>query len=206
MSVSLWPHGLQHARLPCPSPTPGACSNLCPLSWWFYPLSHPLSFPSPPAFNLSQNQGLSQGVSSSHQVAKVLELQLQHQSFHDEYSGLISFRMDWLDLPAVQGTLKSLYQHHNLKASVLCCSAFFMGQLSHPYMITGKTIALTILTFIGKVISLLFNMLSRLVIAFLPRSKHLLTSWMQSPSAVIWEPKKIKSLTVFIVSPSKCWV
>ena len=103
----------------------------------------------------------------------------------NEYSGLISFRMDWLDLLAVQGTFKSLLQHHHSKASILQCSAFFIVQLSHPYMTTGKTIALTKLTFVGKVMSLLFNMLSRLVIIFLPRSKRLLISWLQSPSAVI---------------------
>ncbi|CAN0470004.1 unnamed protein product [Rangifer tarandus platyrhynchus] len=108
----------------------------------------------------------------------------------NEYSGLISFRMDWLDLLAVQGTLKSLFQHHSSKASILWCSAFFIVQLSHPYMTTGKTIALTRRTFVGKVMSLLFNMLSRFVIAFLPRSKHLLISWLQSPSAVVLEPKK----------------
>ena len=107
-----------------------------------------------------------------------------------EYSGLISFRMDWLDLLAVQGTPKSLLQHHSSKASILWHSAFFIVQLSHPYMTTGKTIALTRWTFVGKVMSLLFNMLSRLVIAFLPRSKRLLVSWLQLPSAVILEPKK----------------
>src|SRR5574338_376416 len=121
-----------------------------------------------------------------------------------EYSGLISFRMDWLDLPAVQGTLKSLLQYHSSKASILQHSAFFIVQLSHPYMTTGKTIALTGWTFVDKVMSLLFNMLSRLVIAFLSRSKRLLISWLQSPSAVILEPKKIKSVTVSIVSPSIC--
>ena len=108
----------------------------------------------------------------------------------NEHPGLISFRMDWLDLLAVQGTLKSLLQHHSSKASILQCSSFFTVQLSHPYMTTGKTIALTRWNFVGKVISLLLNMLSRLVITFLPRSKHLLTSWLQSPSAVILEPKK----------------
>ena len=108
----------------------------------------------------------------------------------NEYSGLISLRIDWFDLLAVQRTLKSLLQHHSSKASVLQYSAFFMVQFSHPYMTTGKTIALTRWTFVGKVMSLLFNMLSRLVIAFLPRSKHLLISWLQSPSAVILEPKK----------------
>ena len=112
----------------------------------------------------------------------------------NEYSGLISFRIDWLDLLAVQGTLKSLLQHHSSKASILWPSAFFIVQLSHPYMTTGKTTALTRRTFVGEVMSLLFNMLSRLVIAFLPRSKHLLISWLQLPSAVILEPKKIVSL------------
>ena len=114
----------------------------------------------------------------------------------NEYSGLVSFRMDWLDLFAVQGTLKSLLQHHSSKASILQHSAFFTVQLSHPYMTTGKTIALTRRTFVGKVMSLLFNMLSRLVIAFLPMSKHLLISWLQSPYSVIFEPKK-KSLSLF---------
>ena len=120
----------------------------------------------------------------------------------NEYSGLISFRMDWLDLLAVQGTLKSLLQHHNSKASILQCSAFFIVQLSHPCMTTGKTIALTRRTFVGKVMTLLFNMLSRLVIAFLPRSKHILISWLKSPSAMILEPPKIKPVTISTVSPS----
>ena len=114
----------------------------------------------------------------------------------NEHSGLISFMIDWLDLLAVQGTLKSLLQHHNLEASFLMHSAFFIVQLSHPYMTTGKTIALTRWTSVGKVMSLLFNMLSRLVIAFLLRSKHLLISWLQSPSAVIWQPPKLKSFTI----------
>ena len=122
-------------------------------------------------------------------------------SYPNEYSGLISFRMHWLDLLAVQGTLKSLVQNHSWKASILRHSAFFIVQLSHPYMTTGKTIDLTIWTFVGKVMSLLFNMLSSLVIAFLPRSKRLLISWLQSPSAVILEPWKIKSDTL---SPSIC--
>ena len=122
----------------------------------------------------------------------------------NEYSGLISFRMDWLDLLTVKGTLKSLLQHHSSKASILQCSAFFMVHLSHPYMTTGKTIALTRWTFVGKVMSILFNMLSRLAIDFLPRSKCLLTSWLQSPSAVVRELPKIKSVTVSIVSPSIC--
>ena len=122
----------------------------------------------------------------------------------NEYSGLISFRMDWLNLLAVQGTLKSLLQHHSSKASILLCSAFVIVQLSHPYMTTEKTIASTRQTFDDKVMSLLFNMLSRLVITFLPRSKCLLISWLQSPSAVILEPKNIKSDTVSTVSPSIC--
>ena len=124
----------------------------------------------------------------------------------NEHPGLISFRMNWLDLLSVQGTLKSLLQHHSSKASILQHSAFFMVQLSHPYMTTGKTIALTRWTFVGKVMSLLFNMLSRLVITFLPSSKHLLISWLQSSSAVILEPLKIKSATVFTVSPCACSV
>ena len=125
-------------------------------------------------------------------------------SLSNEYSGLTSFRIDWLDLLAVQGTLKSLLQHHSSKASILQCSTFFIVQLSHPYMTTGKSTALTRRTFVGKVMSLLFNKLSRLATAFLPRSKHFLMSWLQSPSAVILEPPKIKSVTVSTVSPSIC--
>ena len=119
----------------------------------------------------------------------------------NEYSGLISFRMDWLDLLTVQGTLKCLLQHHSSKASILWCSAFFIVQLSHPYMTTGKTTALTRRTFVGKVMSLHFNMLSRLVITFLPRSKRLLISWLQSPSAVILEPPKNKVCHCFHCFP-----
>ena len=122
----------------------------------------------------------------------------------NEYSGLISFRMDWLDILAVQGTLESLLQHHTSKASILQRSAFFIVQFLHPYMTTGKTITLTRRSFVGKVMSLLFNMLSRLVITFLPRSKHLLISWLQSSSAMILNPQKIKSLIVSIVSPFIC--
>ena len=123
---------------------------------------------------------------------------------YNEHPGLISFRMDWLDLPAIQGTLKNLLQHHSSKASILWHSAFFTVQLSHPYMTTGKTIALTRQTFVGKVMSLLFNMLSKLVITFLPRSKRLLMSWLQSPYAVIMEPQRINSATVSTVFPSIC--
>ena len=121
-----------------------------------------------------------------------------------EYPGLISFKTDWLDLLAVEGTLKSLLQHHSSKASILWRSAFFTVQLSHPYMTTGKIIALIRWTFVSKVMPLLFNMLSRLVITFLPESKCLLISWLQSPSKVILETKKIKSLTVSILFPSIC--
>ena len=134
---------------------------------------------------------------------QILEFQLQHQSFW-WYSGLISFKTDLLDLLAVQETLKSLLEHHSSKASILCHSAFFIVQLSHPYMTIGKTIALTRQTFVGKVMPLLLNMLSRLVIDFLQRSKCLLISWLKSHSTVILEPKKIKSVTISIVSPSIC--
>ena len=144
--------------------------------------SHPLSSPFPPAPKPSQHQNIFQWVNSSHEVAKVLEFQLIPSK---EHPGLISFRMDWIDLFAVQGTLNSLLLHHSSKASILWHSAFFIVQLSHPYMTTGETIALTRRTFVGKVMSLLFNMLSRLIITFLPRSKRLLISWLQSPSAVI---------------------
>ena len=147
-------------------------------------------------------------VFSNQSVLCIRWLKYWHFSFHispsNEHPGLISFRMDWLDLLAVQGTLKSLLQHHSSKASILLCSAFSMIQLSHPYLTTEKTIALTRRTFVDKVMSLLFNMMSRLVITFLPRSKHLLISWLQSPSAVILLPPKIKSATVSTVSPSIC--
>ena len=151
--------------------------------------SHPLSFPSPHAFNLSQHQGLFKWVSSSCQVAKVLEFQLQHQSFQ-WISGLISFRINWFDL-AIHGTLKSLLKHHGSKASILQYSAFIIVQLSHPHITTGKAIVLTRWTFAGRVLYLLFNILSRSDITFLPGSKHLLISSLQSPSAVILEPLKV---------------
>ena len=149
--------------------------------------SHPLSSPSPPALNLSQHQGLFKWVSSLHQVPKYWSFSV-NISPSNEHPGLISFGIDRLDLLAVQGTLKSLLQHHSSKEPILRHSVFVMVQLSHPYMTTGKTIALTRQTFVDKVMSLLFNMLSRLVITFLPRSKRLLISWLQSPSAVILEP------------------
>ena len=165
--------------------------------------SHPLSSSLPPDPHPPQHQSLFQRVNS------ILHMRWpKYWSFSfsiipsKEHPGLISFRMDWLDLLAVQGALKSLLQHHSAKASILWHSAFFTVQLSHPYMTTGKTIALTRQTFVGKVMSLLFNMLSRLGITFLPRNNHLLISWLQSPSAVILEPSKIKSDTVSTVSPS----
>ena len=151
--------------------------------------SHLVSSPSP-AFNLSQIRVFSNESVLHMRWPKYLSFSFSI-SPSNEYSGLISLRMDWLDLLAVQETLKSLFQYHRSKASILQCSAFFIVKLSHPYMTTGKTIALTRWTFVGKVISLVFNILSRLVIAFLPRSKHLLISWLQSPSAVILEPPKI---------------
>ena len=151
--------------------------------------SHPLSSPSPPAPNPAQHQSLFQWVNSAWggQSTGVFSSSISPSK---EILGLISFRMEWLDILAVQGTLKSLLQHQSSKASILGCSALFTVQLSHPYMTTGKTIALTRWTFVGKVMSLLLNMLSRLVITFLPRSKHLVISWLQSPSAVILKPKK----------------
>ena len=174
LSDSLQPHELQHARPPCPSPTPRVRSNSRPLSQWCHPAisssvvpfySCPQSLPASRSFPMSQLfawDGQSIGVSAC------------SISPSNEHPGLISLRMDWLDLLAVQGTLKSLLQHHSSKASILLRSAFFIVQISHPYMTTGKTIALTRQTFVGKIISLLFNMLSRLVITFLPRSKSLL--------------------------------
>ena len=161
--------------------------------------SHPLLSPSPPPSIFPSIR-----VFSKESLLRIRWPKYWSFSFSfspsNEYSGLISFRMDWVDLLAVQGTLKSLLQHHSSKASILQRSAFFMVQLSHPYVTTGKIIALTRWTFVGKVLSLFFNMLSRLVITFLPRSKHLLISWLQSPSAVILAPKKIKSDTVSTVS------
>ena len=173
MSDSLWPHEPQHARPLCPTPTPGAHPNSCPLSRWYHPTisssvipfsSFPQSFPTSGFFS---------------NEAAVCNRWPKYCSFSFNISpsnvhpGLISFRMDWLDLLAVQGTLKSLLQYHSSKASILWCSAFFIVQLSHPYMTTGKTIALTRRTFVGKVMFLLLNMLSRLIITFLPRSKCL---------------------------------
>ena len=171
MSNSLRHHELQHARPPCPSPTPKVHPNPCPLSRWCHttissfvvPFSCPQSFPASGSFQMSQL------FASGGQSIGSFSFNISPSS---EHPGVISFRMDWLDLLTVQGTLKSLLQHHSSKASILLCSAFFIVQLSHPYMTTGKTIAWTRWTFVGKVMSLLFNMLSRLIITFLPRSKQ----------------------------------
>ena len=158
MSNSLWPHGLQHTRLPCPSPTPGAYSNSSPLSWWCHPT---ISSSGVPFSSLLQSFP-SIRVFSNESALRIRWLKYWSFSFSispsNEYSRLISFRMDWLDLFEVQGTVKSLLQHHSSKASILRRSAFFIVQLSHPYMTTGKTIALTKQTFVGKVMSVLFNM------------------------------------------------
>ena len=153
MSDSLRPHGLQHTRLSCPSSAPRACSNSHPSSRGCPPTISSSVAPSPTAFNLSQHQGLFKGVSSSYRVARKYWGFSFDISPSNEHLGLISFRMDWLDLLAGQGTLKSLLQHHSSKASILWCSAFFTVQLSHPYMTTGKAIALTRRTFVGKVMS-----------------------------------------------------
>ena len=175
---SLRPHESHHTRLPCPSPTPGVHSNSCPLSQWCHPAisSSVVPFSSCPQSLPASRMSWPKYWSFSFSIIPSKEI-----------PGLI-FRMDWLDLLAVQGTLKSLLQHHSSKASILWHSVFFIVQLSHPYMSTGKTIVLTRWTFVGKVRSLLFKMISRLVKTFLPRSKCLLISWVQSPSAVILEP------------------
>ena len=182
---------------------PRVHSNPCPSRPWCHPAISSSVVPFTSGPKSSKHQGLFQWVNSPHEEAKVLEFQLHHQSFQWTHR-LISFRMNWLGLLAVQETLKCLLQHHSSKASTLQCSAFFTVQVSHPYMTTGKTIAFTRWTFVGKVIPQLFNMLSRLVITFLPRSKQLLISWLQLPSAVISETPKIKSPTVSTVSPSIC--
>ena len=171
MSDCLQPHGLQHARPPCPPPTPGAYSNSRPLSRWCHPTISSSAIPFASCLQSLPASGsfqMSQLFTSGGQSSFSFSIRPSN-----EHPGLISFRMDWLDLLAVQGALKSLLQHHSSKASILQHSAFFIVQLLHPYMTTGKTIAFTRQTFVGKVMSLLFNMLSRLVIAFLPRSKSL---------------------------------
>ena len=180
----------QHAWLPCLSPSPGVCSDSCPLSQWCYLtiLSSATSFSfCLQSFPASGSFQMSWFLVSGGQSIRSFSFSI---SPSNEYSELISFRIDWFDLLAVQGTLKSLLQHHSSKALILWCSVFYMVQLSHPYMTTGKMIGLTIWTSFSKIMFLLFNMLSRLVIVFLPRSKHLLISWLESPTAVIWKPRK----------------
>ena len=203
MSNSLRPHEPQYARPPCPLPTPGVHPNPCPLCQWCHPT---ISSCRPLLLLLSIFTSIR--VFSNESALPIRWTKYWSFSFNispsNEHPRLISFRMDWLDLLAVQGTLKSLLQHHNSKASILLHSAFYIVQLSHPYMTTGKIIPLTRQTFVGKVMSLLLNMLSRLAITSLPRSKRLLISCLQSPSAVILEAPKIKSDTVSTVSPSIC--
>ena len=196
------PHELQQARPPFPSPTPRVYSKSCPLSQWCHPA---ISFSVFPFSSCTQCLSAS-GTSPSESTLRMRWP--RYWSFNlsicpsNEHPRLISFSMDWLYLLAVQGTLKSLLQHHSSKAWIQQCSAFFTFQLSHPYMTTGKTIALTRWNFVGNVMSLLFIMLSRLVITFLSSSKLLLISWLQSPSAQILEPPKIKSAIISTVSPS----
>ena len=200
---SLWPPGLQHTRLPCPTPSPrfAQVSVHC-ISEATQPF-HSLmpSTPSPSIF--ASIRDLSNESAIHIRWPKYWSFSFSI-SPSNEYLRLISLKIDWFDLLAVQGTFRSLFQHHISKASILQCSAFFMVQLLQPYMTTGKTIVLTIWTFVSRVMSLLFNTLSRFVIAFLPRSNHLLISWLQSPSAVILEPKKKKSVTTSTFSPSIC--
>ena len=187
------------------SPTPRVYSNTCPLSQWCHPTISSSAVP----FLLPSSIFPSIRVFSNESVLLIRWPKYWSFSFSispsNGYSGLISFMMDWLDLLAVQGTLKTLLQHRSSKASILQCSAFFRVHLSHPYMTTGKTIALTRWTFVCKVMSLIFNNLLRLVITFLPRSKCLLISWLQSQCAVILEPPKIKSVTVSHLFAKKWW-
>ena len=196
MSDSLLPHELPHARSPCPSPTPGVHLNSCPSSRWCHPAISSSVVPFSSCIRVISNE------------STLCMRWPKYWSFSfsitpsKEHPGPISFTMDWLDLFAVQRTLKTLLQHRRSKASILRGSVFFTVQHSHPLMTTGKTIALTRPTYVGKVTSLLLNMLSRLVIIFLPRSKHPLISWLQSPSAVTLELKKRKSDTLSTVSLS----
>ena len=203
MSDSLWPHGLQHSRPPCPLPTPGVYPNSYPLSWWCHPTisspvvpfsSHLQSFPASGSFQMSQL--FTWGGQSIEVSAATSVLPVNTQGWPPlGWTG-------WISLQSKE--LSSLLQHHSSKAPILQRSAFFIVQLSHPYMTTGKTKASTRLTFVGKIMSVLLNMLSRFVITFLPRSKCPLISWLQSPSAVILESKKIKCDTVSTVSSSIC--
>ena len=196
MSNSLWPHEPQHARPPCPSPTLRVHPNPSPLSQWCHSYHLILCCPLLLLPSIFSSIRVFSNESALHiRWTKYWSFSL-NISPTNEHPGLISFRMDWLDLLAVQGTLKSLLQHHSSKASILWPSAFFIVQFLHSYMTTGKTIALIRQTFVGKVMSLFFNMLSRLVITFLPRSKCLLISWLQSQLQWIWSPER-KSLSLF---------
>ena len=190
VSDCLQPHGLQHARPPCPSPTPGVYSDLRSLSQWCHPTISSLCRP----HILLPSIFPSIRVFSNESARHIRWPEYWSFSFNispsNEHSGLISFRIDWLNLLAVQGMLKSLLQDHSSKASTLWRSAFFIVQLSHPYMTTGKTIALTRWALVGKLMSLLLNILSRLVITFLPRSKRLLISSLQSHLPWFWSPEK----------------
>ena len=201
MSDSLQPHESQHTRPPCPSPTPGVYSNSCPSSWWCQPAISSSVVPFSSSPNPSKHQGLLQWVNSSHKVAKVLEFQLQHQS-HQWTLRTDLLKDGLVGSPCSPRDSQESSPTHSSKASIFQRSAFFTVQLSHPYMTTGQTIAFTRWTFVCRVMSLLFNMLSRLVITFLTRNFHAAISWLQSPSAVILEPKKIKSDTVSTVSRS----
>ena len=180
MSDSLQPHAtMQQARPLCPSPTPKVYPNSYPLNWWCHPTISSSVVPFSSCCNLSQHQDLFKWVSSSHQEAKILEFQLQHHP-SNEHPGLIPFSMDWLDLLAVQGTPKSLLQHHSSKAPILHSAFFISNSHIHTWLLE-RTKALTRWTFVDKVMSLLFSMLARLVITFIPRSKSFLISWLQSP-------------------------
>ena len=202
MSDSLRPHGLQHTRLLCPPLSPRICSNSCPLTQGCYLTTS--SFVTVLLFLHSIFPSI--GVFSNKSALRIRWPKYWSFSIRlsNEYPGLISFRIDWFDLLAAQGTLKSLLQNHNSKTSIHWCSAFFMVWLSHLYMTTGKTMALTILTFVGKVMSLHFKMLSRFVIAFLPRSRRLLISWLQSLPTVILESRRRKSVIASTFPPSVC--
>ena len=206
MSNSLWPHELQHTRPPCPSPSPRVCPSSCSLHQWCHPAissfwrRRPLLllssiFPSIRDFSNKSS------VHIRWPTSRCFSFSITSSS---EHSGLISLKTDWFDLLPVHGTFRSLLQHHSSKASILWCPAFFMVQLSQLYMTTGKTKALTLQTFVSRVMFLLFNTLSRFVTTFLPRSSRLLISWLQPPSTVILEPKKKTSVTTSTFSPSVC--
>ena len=203
VSDSLLYHGMLPSRPPCPSPSPGVCPSSCSLHCW----CHAAISSSDTLFSFCTQSPSIRDFSNELSVCirwpkyQSFSFNISHSS---ERSGFILLKIDWFDLLAVQGTFRSLLQHHSSKASILWHSAFFMVQLSQPYVTTGKTIALTIWTLVGRVMPLLFNTLTRFVIAFLPRSNHLLISWLQSPSTMILEPKKKKSVTTSSFSLSIC--